>query len=391
MKNFLILFLFFIFIFTCVFCSAGSVSLSTYYPAPFGNYDTLRLVPRATAPTCTANATGSLYVNSIDNNFYYCQGSASPSWVSIDDGIWQRDDTNHIVFIEPNAAVMDVAIGKNSARGMFDVERPAGAAGDGSSIYLQAQTGSVNGGNIFLVPGNAPLIDDHGVIFIGDTVDTHKALKLTILNDGGIYASGSFGSGRHVPNAPAGGHSVMIWYPRKGSFRAGAVTGTQWDNGNIGDYSVALGYNTTASGANSIAIGNSLVVSESESVGIGRAFSYSAGALESVAIGLNTGASLITGTTPNTLYILGGNGVAIGSGGVNPYKAWSTGNYAKLTVDGDGYFSGGIKVGDYQSDTCNEDTVGVIEYYENAMTPDGTLRICAKKSGVYAWREIALP
>ena len=31
-----------------------------------------------------------------------------------------------------------------------------------------------------------------------------------------------------------------MWYPDKGAFRAGGISGTQWDAANIGEYSVAM-------------------------------------------------------------------------------------------------------------------------------------------------------
>ncbi len=39
----------------------------------------------------------------------------------------------------------------------------------------------------------------------------------------------------------------MMWYPGKAAFRAGYVNGTQWDQNNIGAYSFAAGFGTTAS------------------------------------------------------------------------------------------------------------------------------------------------
>lgn len=57
-------------------------------------------------------------------------------------------------------------------------------------------------------------------------------------------------------NPPANGQGVrMMWYPDKAAFRAGFVTGAEWDKDNIGYYSTALGTNTIASGTTSIAAG----------------------------------------------------------------------------------------------------------------------------------------
>ncbi|NTD96308.1 hypothetical protein G6M24_04115, partial [Agrobacterium tumefaciens] len=52
--------------------------------------------------------------------------------------------------------------------------------------------------------------------------------------------------------------SRMMFYPGKSSFRAGQVTGTQWDDASIGSASTALGFNAIASGSYSTAIGNSV-------------------------------------------------------------------------------------------------------------------------------------
>ncbi len=54
----------------------------------------------------------------------------------------------------------------------------------------------------------------------------------------------------------SGAGTRMMWYPDKAAFRAGDVNGTQWDAPNIGNFSVAFGFNTLASGENSSAFGN---------------------------------------------------------------------------------------------------------------------------------------
>lgn len=68
---------------------------------------------------------------------------------------------------------------------------------------------------------------------------------------GGIYDGDGSGSG--VPAEGAG--TRMMWYPRKGAFRAGGINGTQWDAANIGDYSVAIGQDVRASASNAVAFG----------------------------------------------------------------------------------------------------------------------------------------
>jgi len=72
--------------------------------------------------------------------------------------------------------------------------------------------------------------------------------------DGNIVASGIFGSGSGL--SVSGSGTRMIWYPKKAAFRAGRVTGSQWDDANIGNYSTAIGYNNLAPLEGSIAIGS---------------------------------------------------------------------------------------------------------------------------------------
>ena len=74
--------------------------------------------------------------------------------------------------------------------------------------------------------------------------------------NGSISVSGTHGSGETIGASsaiPSGAGSRMFYYPKKSAFRAGLVTGTQWDDANVGNYSVAMGYNVTASGSYSFA------------------------------------------------------------------------------------------------------------------------------------------
>lgn len=70
--------------------------------------------------------------------------------------------------------------------------------------------------------------------------------------DGSILAEGVLGSGS-IPTDGAGAR--MMWYPAKAALRAGSARSTEWDDGNIGEHSVALGQHPIASGASSFAVG----------------------------------------------------------------------------------------------------------------------------------------
>ena len=61
----------------------------------------------------------------------------------------------------------------------------------------------------------------------------------------------------------------MLFDKSKGAFRVGAVDGTQWNEGNVGDYSVAFGSNTTSSAFASSAFGYDTTASSDMSVAFG--------------------------------------------------------------------------------------------------------------------------
>jgi hypothetical protein len=82
---------------------------------------------------------------------------------------------------------------------------------------------------------------------------------------GGIYDGDPSGTG--VPAEGAG--TRMMWYPRKGAFRAGLVSGTQWDAANIGDGSVAIGQDVRASASNAVAFGLRSVAAQQSSFAAG--------------------------------------------------------------------------------------------------------------------------
>lgn len=96
---------------------------------------------------------------------------------------------------------------------------------------------------------------------------------------GGIYDGDFAGSG--IPVEGMG--TRMMWYPRKGAFRAGAVNGTQWDAANIGDYSVAIGENVRASASHAVAFGLRTTAAQQSSFAAGEDNTASGAA--SVALG----------------------------------------------------------------------------------------------------------
>ncbi|HEX5869540.1 MAG TPA: hypothetical protein VFY65_03930, partial [Longimicrobium sp.] len=82
---------------------------------------------------------------------------------------------------------------------------------------------------------------------------------------GGVYDGD--GSGQGVPAEGSG--TRMMWYPRKAAFRAGGISGTQWDAANIGDYSVAIGQDVRASASNAVAFGLRSTAAQQSSFAVG--------------------------------------------------------------------------------------------------------------------------
>ncbi len=195
MKKSLILLLFILLI--PAILSAENVVMTTYYPAPFGVYDRLRLNPRSSnlSEPCEE---GTLYVDP-NKRLQYC---ASDRTFEPLENYWEQylniaTSTNYI-YLKDTDPNLKVGIGTTSPQ---------------FKLHIKQDTGT---------------------------------------DDAGIIAEGTHGSGTTVPNDASGiSKTRLVWYPRKSAFRAGRSSSTQWDDGNIGNYSVALGLDNTASGINS--------------------------------------------------------------------------------------------------------------------------------------------
>jgi hypothetical protein len=120
----------------------------------------------------------------------------------------------------------------------------------------------------------------------------------TFNNVSGITVQGSgpvwdAGTSRPVPAngtmVPSGGGSRMEFLPGCSAFRAGYVNNNQWDLANIGMYSTATGYDTTASGQFSTAMGYNTTASGTYSTTWG--IYTEAKGLCSTALGASTTAS----------------------------------------------------------------------------------------------------
>jgi hypothetical protein len=100
-----------------------------------------------------------------------------------------------------------------------------------------------------------------GWVSLSDSDQNHTYIKAD-----GAYFKGTYGNGG-IPIE--GGGTRMMWYPGKAAFRAGYVYSDNWDDSNIGEYSIAMGQSTTASGFNSTALGSSTLASGPGSTAMG--------------------------------------------------------------------------------------------------------------------------
>lgn len=87
-------------------------------------------------------------------------------------------------------------------------------------------------------------------------IGTSAALfKLTLNDDGSILSQGNIGEDLNLPSAGQGSGTRFVWYQRKAAFRAGGVEHDEWSDGNIGQNSIALGYNNKAASRYSAVLG----------------------------------------------------------------------------------------------------------------------------------------
>lgn len=97
----------------------------------------------------------------------------------------------------------------------------------------------------------------------------------------------------------SGAGSRMFFDPESGAFRAGSVSGGQWDSGLIGNYSYAFGYDAQANGLGARALGSNVTASGTGSLVIGE--NAQATNLGSAALGLD----VVSSGTRSTIWGLG--------------------------------------------------------------------------------------
>jgi hypothetical protein len=176
----------------------------------------------------------------------------------------------------------------------------------------------------------------------------------------------------------------MFFNKTKGAFRAGHAESIDWDDSNVGNNSIALGYRSTATGNTSIGIGRFANALSDESIAIGHAASTT-NALRGISMGYRTVSqskeqitigshnTLVTGDANNwvstdRLFVIG-NGDADSNGGANSsrsdalvmLKNGNTTLNGTFTIDGDNAGAGTSYTLPAQDGTANQ-----------VMTTDGS-------------------
>jgi len=140
------------------------------------------------------------------------------------------------------------------------------AAGGGDDLGNHIATQNIRLGSFWLSGdgGNEGLqVDTSGKVGIATAPGT---ANLQVAGIDGVVFTGSIGDGV-IPTSGDG--TRMMWYPRKTAFRAGHVNADQWDDANIGFFSIAFGIDTTASGDSSTAMGRDTLASGESSTAMG--------------------------------------------------------------------------------------------------------------------------
>lgn len=137
-----------------------------------------------------------------------------------------------------------------SGAGLTNLNASNIATGTIGDARLSANVALKNGSNNFTAGQTitgANFTINGGVFF-----QSGVSATMSLVN--GFVAKGTYGATGGIPATGLG--SRLMFYPSKAAFRAGYVDGTQWDDSNIGNTSIGVGFNTTANGPYSTAIGS---------------------------------------------------------------------------------------------------------------------------------------
>ncbi len=189
------------------------------------------------------------------------------------------------------------------------------------------------------------------------------------------------GSVLALPGNPplSGAGRRMMWYADKAAFRIGYVDGTQWDKNNIGNFSVATGASSIASGGYAFASGFNNIVSGDYAVAFGASNTVSApgsfanGLFNILSADFSSAFGVNNASTGRRSFITGTNNKA------KTYSGFITGTFNDSTITGDANIINNanrlFQIGNGTADNARSNAITVLQ---NGNTGVGTVNPTAR-------------
>jgi hypothetical protein len=354
-----IMIIFFGIILSSSFCfAAETVTITTYYPAPYGVYNVLRLFPIAAPATCTE---GELYFNSGSHNLFYCNNT--PAWQAFG-GSWILNGTS----LYPNQTSWDVGIGTTSPQEKLEVAGRIYQSGLGNSTFLGYEAGRVDDLSANNNTGIGYQALYNNTAGANNTGIGYRALYTN------NWTSGTNGS----QNTAVGREALYFNTTGYNNTAMGYLTlyqnTTGYFNTGLGNAALAsniTGYYNTAVGRS--AIGTNTTGYRNTAVGSEALISNTTGrentALGSETLNRNTVADFNTAMGSQALYsqTTGGSNTAVGYYALNS-NASGTNNTAVGRSAGSGNTGSGNVFLGYQAGSASGATSNLL-YIDNSSTP----------------------
>lgn len=109
--------------------AAETLTMTTYYPSPFGVYQSLRLAPNGSPPTCSGSTVGTVYVDA-SNEMQYCDGTSYTQGF----GLWRVTSEN---VYPDNWATAEIGIGTSTPAERLEI---VGDEADHTAVRISNST-----------------------------------------------------------------------------------------------------------------------------------------------------------------------------------------------------------------------------------------------------------
>ncbi|MFH1230276.1 MAG: tail fiber domain-containing protein [Planctomycetota bacterium] len=207
--NIIIIAIFFIFALFSLGFGEESITITTYYPSPYGVYNELQLYPHSSPVTpCNNTTRGTMYYNSTDGQIKVCDGAGN--WPTAGGGggvYWNQTGTS----LYPTNTTWNVGIGTTSPGTKLDIDATGGSGA--AMIRL-----------------NTPVTSDSGIILRSGGSDRWYIYRRGWSNDLSFWST-SGGGGERVTFTEAGNVGIGTTSPgHKLTLTGGNLAVT---NGNI--------------------------------------------------------------------------------------------------------------------------------------------------------------